>query len=123
MPLTTKAKILAIPDLGEPIKFHIPEWDNGTPEEDGWVFLRRPTANDRDAWEIYCEVNRQKPKTIWRARLASMFLCDEAGQLLFTPEEAEQLGRKSAAAMHRIWTKGLELLAITDEEVKELEKN
>jgi hypothetical protein len=124
MPLTSKDAILNLPDhAGEPIPFHVPEWDNGTPEADGQVFLRRPTANDRDSWELYCELNKGKAKTIWRARLASMLLCNEQGQLLFTTDEATKLGEKNAAAMHRIWVRGLELMSITDAEVKELEKN
>ena len=52
-----------------------------------------------------------------------MLLCDQDGKLLFTTEDAQKLGEKNAAAMHRIWTKGLELLSVTDKEVKELEKN
>lgn len=124
MPLTSKAAILEIHDnAGEAIPFHVPEWDKGTPEADGQVYLRRPTANDRDSWELYCEMNKGKPKVIWRARLASMLLCDDAGNLLFTTDEATKLGEKNAAAMHRIWVRGLELMSITDAEVKELEKN
>jgi len=123
MPLTTKDAILALADLGGPIEFYVQEWDLGTPEQDGTVFLRRPTANDRDAWEIYCELNKGKPKTIWRARMAAMLLCDKDGQLLFTTDEAVKLGEKSAGALHRIWTKGLELLAVSDTEVKEIEGN
>jgi hypothetical protein len=123
MPLTSKASILALQDLGEPIRFHVPEWDKGTPAEDGIVFLRRPTANDRDSWEIYCQDHAKKPKSIWRAKLASMLLCDEAGKLLFSQAEIEKLGEKSAAALNRIWKRGLELMTISDEEVAELEKN
>ena len=114
--MLSKSDILGIHDLGEPVKLHIPEWDND-------VCLRRPTANDRDHWEMYCEDHKTKPKSIWRAKLAAMLLCDESGKLLFTPAEAEKLGEKSAAALHRIWTKALELMSISDKEVAELEKN
>ena len=52
-----------------------------------------------------------------------MRLCDESGKLLFTPGEVQALGEKSAAALHRIWKRGLELMQVTEDEVKELEGN
>ena len=122
MPLS-KAAILDIDDLGEPIRFHVPEWDKGTPAEDGIVCLRRPTAHARDQWELYCEQHKTKPQNVWRAKLASMLLCDEKGKLLFSEAEIAKLGEKSAAALHRIWEQGLALMRITTEEIRELEKN
>jgi hypothetical protein len=114
--LTSKDSILKIKDLGEPIRLEVPEWNDT-------VLLRRPTANDRDTWELYCQQHATKPQSVWRAKLASMVLCDEGGKLLFTPAEIAALGEKSAAALHRIWTRGLELMLITEDEVKELEGN
>jgi hypothetical protein len=116
MPLTSKDAILKLSDLGEPVSLVVPEWDDT-------VLLRRPTANDRDAWELYCQEHNTKPKNVWRAKLASMLLCDEHGKLLFSQAEVQALGEKSASALHRIWEKGLELMRVTEEEVKELEKN
>lgn len=116
MPLTSKDSILSLSDLGAPIPLEVPEWNDT-------VLLRRPTANDRDAWELYIQEHNTKPKSVWRAKLASMFLCDENGKLLFTQAEMHKLGEKSAAALHRIWKKGLELMNVSEQEVKELEKN
>jgi hypothetical protein len=114
--LTNKDSILKIADLGEPVRLEVPEWNDT-------VLLRRPTANDRDAWELYCQEHATKPKSVWRAKLAAMLLCDESGKLLFTPGEVQALGEKSAAALHRIWKRGLELMQVTEDEVKELEGN
>ena len=116
MPLTSADSILNISDLGAPVVLHVPEWNDD-------VYLRRPTANDRDAWEIYCQEHSTKPKSVWRAKLASMILCDAENRLLFTPAQIEQLGGKSAAAVNRIWEKGLELMRITKDELYEIEKN
>ncbi len=116
MPLTSKDAILKIADLGEPVRLEVPEWND-------IVLLRRPTANDRDAWELYCQEHNTKPKSVWRAKLASMLLCDESGKLIFSQAEVTALGEKSAAALQRIWERGIALMRITEEEVKELEGN
>lgn len=117
MPLTSKDAILSVQDIQPPMEFHVPEWNDT-------VYLRHPTANDRDAWEIYCRDNKDKAQVLWRAQLASVLICDEKGQRLFTtPDEIRKLGDHSASAIHRIWDKGLELMAITDVEVTQLEKN
>lgn len=115
MPLG-REDILKLKDLGEPVRLHVPEWNDD-------VFLRRPTANDRDAWELYCQEHAKHPKKIWRAKLASMLLCDQAGKLLFTEKDIDSLGERSAAALHRIWEVALDLMKVTEKEVAELEKN
>lgn len=117
MPLASKDAILGLQDIQPPVQFHVPEWNDT-------VLLRHPTANDRDAWEIYCRENKDKSGVLWRAQLASVLLCDESGKRIFTSaEDVRRLGERSAAAIHRIWEKGLELMAITDVEVTQLEKN
>ena len=116
MALTSKDAILGLKDMAEPVKFFVPEWNDE-------VFLRHPTANDRDAWELYCQEHTKHPHKVWRAKLASMLLCDESGKLLFTERDVEKLGERSAAALHRIWERGLELMRITEADVEELEKN
>lgn len=117
MPLASRDAILNVSESRGPVPFFVPEWKNE-------VLLRQPSANDRDAWEIYCRENKDKSNVLWRAQLASILLCDENGQRLFTtPEQIRQLGEHSAAAIHRIWERGLELMSISDMEVTELEKN
>jgi hypothetical protein len=117
MPLTSKDSILGLKDISAPLEFAVPEWNDT-------VYLRWPTANTRDEWEVYCRENATKPKSIWRAKLASLLLCDKDGGLLFrSADEVERLGEKSAAALHRIWERGVRMLTITESEVEELEKN
>ena len=108
--------ILAIDDIRSPQKLHVKAWRRE-------VLLLDPTADIRDEWEIYCEANRGK-RASWRAKLASLLLCDEQGVRLFTTDaDVAKLGKKNAKAMHEIWQAGQKLLSVTDEEIEELEKN
>ena len=108
--------ILAIDDIRPPQKLTVKAWGRD-------VFLLDPTADIRDEWEIYCAANQGK-KASWRAKLASLLLCDEQGNRLFTSDaDVAKLGKKNARALHEIWQAGQKLLSITDAEIEELEKN
>lgn len=117
--LKTAEAILGINDRPAPVVLHIPEWNDS-------VYLRHPTANDRDLWELYCtsmsKENASGKKT-FRAKLAAMLLCDESGKLLFSHGQVDKLGEQSAIALQRIWEKGVEMMSITPQEIIELEKN
>jgi hypothetical protein len=118
MALDKLKDILALQDVPAAIEFHVPEWNDT-------VFLKSPSANDRDLWEVYCQEEKGKPrKTIWRAKLAAMLLSDKDGKVLFTdPKDVEKLGEHSAAALHRIWERCLDLMKITEVEVDAMEKH
>ena len=108
--------ILAIDDIRAPQTLHVKAWGRE-------VYLLDPTADIRDEWEIYCAANQGK-RASWRAKLASLLLCDDQGVRLFTTDaDVAKLGKKNARAMHEIWQAGQKLLSITDEEIEELEKN
>ena len=108
--------ILALDDLRPPQKLHVKAWGKD-------VYLLDPTADMRDEWEIYCAANQGK-RASWRAKLASLLLCDADGKRLFTSDaDLAKLGKKSAKALHEIWEAGQKLLTITDREIEELEKN
>jgi hypothetical protein len=114
MPLTAD-ELLALDDLKPPMLLHVKAWDKD-------VYLLDPTADIRDDWEIYCAANQGK-RASWRAKLASLLLCDADGKRLFTDADVARLGKKNAKALHEIWLAGQKLLMITDEEIEELEKN
>ena len=112
----TADEILAIDDIRPPQKLHVKAWNRD-------VYLLDPTADIRDEWEIYCAANQGK-RASWRAKLASLLLCDEQGTRLFTTDaDVAKLGKKNARALHEIWQAGQRLLSITDAEIEELEKN
>lgn len=115
MPLTGD-ELLAIDDLGGPHRLEVKAWGGRE------VWLREPTADVRDEWEAFCVEHRGKPAS-WRAKLATLLLCDETGKPLFGPADVKKLGTKSAAALHEIWKAGVKLLTVTDEEIEELAGN
>lgn len=113
MPLTAE-EILAIDDIRPPQLLHVKAWGKD-------VYLLDPTADIRDEWEIFCAANQGK-RASWRAKLASLLLCDADGKRLFTGDaDVAKLGKKNARALHEIWEAGQKLLLITDKEIDELE--
>jgi hypothetical protein len=113
MPLTAE-DILAIDDIRPPQLLHVKAWGKD-------VWLLDPTADIRDEWEIFCAANQGK-RASWRAKLASLLLCDADGKRLFTSDaDVAKLGKKNARALHEIWEAGQKLLLITDKEIDELE--
>lgn len=113
MPLTAE-EILALDDIRAPQLLHVKAWGKD-------VYLLDPTADIRDEWEIFCAANQGK-RASWRAKLASLLLCDADGKRLFTSDgDVAKLGKKNAKALHEIWEAGQKLLLITDKEIDELE--
>jgi hypothetical protein len=108
-------ELLALDDLKPPMLLHVKAWGKD-------VYLLDPTADIRDDWEIYCAANQGK-RASWRAKLASLLLCDAEGKRLFSEADVAKLGKKNAKALHEIWMAGQKLLLITDKEIEELEKN
>lgn len=104
-----KAKILAADD-NKLDKVNVPEWG-------GEVFLKVLSGTDRDAFEeAYSE---QKMKN-FRSRFLVLTLCDEKGERLFTEAEVEELGKKSAVVLARLFDKAWSLNAFRNEDVEEL---
>lgn len=107
--------LLAIEDIRKPKKLFVKAWNRD-------VWLLDPTASQRDEWEIFCQQNERKPAQ-WRAKLASLVLCDEDGNRLFGDKDIPLLAKKSAAALHEIWLAGTKRMSATDAEIEEIEKN
>ena len=95
----------------------VPEWG-------GEVNVRTMTGAERDAFESKIVgknggVNMQNI----RARLVSLTMVDENGDRIFSDDDVKELGRKSAAALDRVFTAAQGLNKISDEDVEELAKN
>jgi hypothetical protein len=115
----SKTQILAATDLKtEPVQ--VPEWG-------GSVIVRTMTAAERDTFEGGLVKGDGKNKktdfTNFRAKLVALTVVDEAGERLFADEEAAQLGKKSAAAMQRVFEVAQRLNGLTQADVDELAKN
>jgi hypothetical protein len=108
----TKDAILSCLDLKQE-KVETPEWG-------GHVYVRTMTAGDRTAWEIQ---QQGKTRNDIRASLAALTICDEQGNLLFTPEDVGLLNLKSGKVLSDIFTTAAKLNGILPSDVDELEKN
>jgi len=99
---------------------HVPEWG-------GVVHVRTISGYDRDQFELHLLRHRDQESgelrdcTI-RAALVAMCCCDSEGELLFEPGDVDKLGRKSAAALDRVYTVARRLNAFDQQDIDELKK-
>lgn len=117
--MLSKDAILKADDLPkETVK--VPEWG-------GDVVVRSMTGKERDQFEqsIYDTKSASKQTNLAniRARLCAMTMADENGDLLFTMEEAEELGKKSAKALDRVFSVAQKLNGVSSTDVDELAGN
>lgn len=100
---------------------NVPEWG-------GVVVVKAMNGLERDAYESSLFELRgknviRKMDNI-RAKLVAMTVIDpETKELMFTVADIETLGKKSAAALDRIFTVAQRLSKITAEDIEELTKN
>jgi len=123
----TKMEILSAQDLKQET-VPVPEWS-----PDGVVIVREATALERDAYEesllrptLNKRGERAELKTDFRnskARLVVKCIIDERGDRIFQDEDAEALGRKSAAVIDRIFQVVRRLSGMTLESKQEIEGN
>lgn len=121
--LTSGAAILALDDLPTEL-VTVPQWRDNT------VLVRGLTGKDRDAYEGEIIVSRKDPRTgaltqdinlvNARAKLVARCVVDEAGNRLFTDDQVEALGAKSAAALQLIFDVAQRLSGMRAEDLKEL---
>jgi len=95
----------------------VPEWG-------GQVTIGTMTGFARDQFEAaIIGKNGGVNATNVRAKLAASTLQDEKGNLLFTEKDVAALGKKSAAALDRIFEAAQKLNRISNDDVEELAKN
>jgi len=114
--MLTREQILAADDLPRE-RIEVPEWS-------GAVWVRTMTGAERDAFEagVIGTGGRQNLANV-RARLVALTLCDESGKRLFGEEDIEALGRKSGAALDRLFAAAQRLNRIGDRDVRDLAGN
>lgn len=118
--LLTREAILQAKDL--------PYEDVAVPEWGGVVRVRALTGAERDRFEASIVEQRGKgaPRlntTNIRAKLVALTVVDENGNRIFTDDDVEALGRKSAAALNRVFEVAQRLSGLTQADMEELEKN
>lgn len=101
----------------------IPEWGAVT------VYIKNLSAKDRDGWEssLITITSDGKAKRVnminMRTRLVVRCLVDEAGKRIFSDDDAEALGEKSAAVIARLFDACQRINALSGKEMAALEKN
>ncbi len=93
-----------------PTRLHVAAWG-------GDVFLLDPTAQTFDEWSIFCEENKGTPAP-WRAKLASLLLCDESGKRLFTADDVPTLAGWRPDGLVEVFKAGIALLRVDDQEIE-----
>jgi hypothetical protein len=96
----------------------VPEWG-------GTVNVRSMTGYERDQFETSLTSGKDKSVNLKniRARLVSLTAVDDNGERLFTDADVDALGRKSAAALDRVFAEAQILNGLRDKDVEELAEN
>lgn len=117
----TKDEILAMDDLEIQLVL-IPEWKNKC------VYVKGLTGTERDEFEENVYLSKLSDGSgnnfkNFRSKLVAMTACDESGNRLFTLNDTEVLGKKSAAALERIYKVAEAISGFRKKDVDELTKN
>lgn len=116
MAVLTKDQILAADDLKTEV-VSVPDWG-------GEVIVSTMTGIDRDKLEEAAQGDDGKIGTDnFRAKLLAFTLVDEQGNRLFTENEIEALGRKSASALNKVFNVAMRLNALRKVDEDEMVKN
>ncbi len=102
-------------------RVHVPEWATDGDDE---VLIQTMTGYARDAFESSITgKNGGVNTTNIRAKLVAACLVDDDGELMFAEKDVAKLGKKSAAALERVFAAAQKLNRISDGDVEELAKN
>ena len=120
MPLS-REQILEAEDL-QTVEVDVPEWD-------GTVLVRGLTGQERDEYEVALLEFRRGPKGERRAemrwenaRAKRLVRCcvDATGTRLFSDDDVIRLGRKSGAALERVFKQARTLSGLSGGDLEEL---
>lgn len=96
---------------------HVPEWGDS-------VFIKGMSGAERDAFEAANQDGSGGQKlTNVRARFLVRCIVNENGTRIFRDEDAAALGKKSSAAISRLWEAAAELNGTSDEAQAVMEGN
>jgi hypothetical protein len=125
MPLLTHDEILDADDR-ETEDVPVPEWAPKTAanKNEYVVRIRTLMAKERDEFEAGTVKQRgnktEQNLANFRARLVSMCIINEAGEVMFNPKDIPSLGKKSAKALGRVFDACQKLNGFTQQDVEEL---
>lgn len=117
--MLTKDQILESQDIQEEI-IEVPEWG-------GAVTVRGMTGSERDAFEASTFKGKGKNLQLnWqniRAKLVVHSIVNGDGGRMFNDQDVALLGKKSAAALDRVFEVAQRLSGITQTDIEDLAKN
>lgn len=115
--ILTKDNIMNADDI-ETLPVDVPEWG-------GSVIVKSLSGNERDWIEskIYQSSQEKGYVVDIRAALVAMSVIDESGNRVFTEEDVEWLGKKSAIALNRIADVARKMSGMAVGAEEEAEKN
>jgi len=116
MALLTKEQILQASDLKSEL-VQVPEWGGEVK-----VAVMSGTARDRLEASIVGKNGGQNLQNV-RAKYVAASLVDDNGDLIFSETDISALGKKSAAALDRVFEVAQRLNHISDADVEALAKN
>lgn len=100
--------------------------DVPVPEWGGTVRVQSLSGRERDIYEAGLVqlgndgTVRKVDMANARSRLASLSIVDERGERVFTEEDVEALGEKSAIALERVFDVAARLCGLTEEAIEEM---
>lgn len=93
----------------------------------GFVTVTVLTGAERDAFDASITKGDGKKQKISteniRARFASLTVIDKEAKRIFSDTDIEALGKKSSAALTRVWNVAQRLNYMTEDDVEELKKS
>lgn len=96
---------------------NVPEWG-------GSVLVRAMTGEERDQYEASVVEQKGKDTKVnmrnARAKLVAISVVDESGEKLFTQADVAALGKKSAAALQRVFNAAMKMSGISEDDLKEI---
>jgi len=112
MGLLTREQILSADDVKTEV-VPVPEWG-------GEVRVRGLTGLQRDRFEA--RVVEEDFDNV-RAAYAAASIIDEDGNQMFTAEDIDELGNKSASALQRVLLVAQRISGVSENELESMEKN
>lgn len=94
----------------------VPEWG-------GTVIVKTLSGTERDQFEESILAGGKRDFKGVRAKLVALSIVGEDGERLFTFEEAEELGKKSALALDRLFGVAQKLSGFTTKDMEDLTEN
>jgi hypothetical protein len=113
--LLGKEDILKVQDL----KFE----DVDVPEWGGTVRVKTMTGTERESFEQDIVGDGKRNLQNIRAKFLARIICDDNGNRLFGDDEIKVLGKKSVAALDRLFETGQRLNRLGKSDLDELAKN